>query len=82
MLASVQGTLKFTTESLDNKNLRSKERAAWRDQCNAISSIHDSTKMFKILSKDPAQTVGSLRLPSGEYTASLEAPFEQALPKL
>lgn len=51
-----------------SKNLRIRERTGWRDQRSAINGVHDSAKMFKILSKDPTQSVGSLLLPSGDYT--------------
>lgn len=51
-----------------NKCLRRRERSGWKNQCRAISSMHDSVKMLKVLSKDPTQAVGSLMLPSGDYT--------------
>lgn len=51
-----------------SSNLRRRGRIGWQNQCSSISSVHDSAKMFKILSKDPSQSVGSLLLPSGEYT--------------
>ena len=35
--------------------------------------------MFKILSKDPAQSVGSLLLPSGEYTKNQEETYKHLL---
>lgn len=36
----------------------------------------DSSKMFKILSKDPAQIVDSLKLPSGNFTNTLEESYK------
>lgn len=54
--------------SIYSSNLRKRERKGFQDHCSSINSVHDSAKMFKILSKDPTQTVGSLLLPTGEYT--------------
>ncbi len=51
--------------------LKKKSRVCWKEQCSSINSLHDSAKMFKILSEDPIQMVGSLRLPSGEFTETL-----------
>lgn len=56
--------------------LKKKERVGWKMQCSAIDNLRDSSKMFKILSKDPVQLVGSLQLPSGEYTETLDETYK------
>lgn len=55
--------------------LKKKERVGWKEQCSAIDNLRDSAKMFKILSKDPVQLVGSLQLPSGNYTDTLDETY-------
>lgn len=62
-----------------SKNLRVRERTGWRNQCSAISGVHDSAKMFKILSKDPGRTIGSLLLPSGAYTKDQNETYQHLL---
>lgn len=62
-----------------NKGPRLRERIGWKNQCSEINNIHDSAKMFKILSKNPTQSVGSLILPSGDYTKNLEETYTHLL---
>lgn len=62
-----------------NKNLRIKERTGWRNQCSAINKVHDASKLFKILSKDPTQIAGSLLLPNGEYTKNQQETYKHLL---
>ncbi len=56
--------------------LSKKEKISWREQCSYVDNLRDQSKMFKILSKDPIQLVGSLQLPSGQYTNTLEEVYE------
>lgn len=67
----------YNLQRIYKNTLKKKERVGWKEQCTAINSLHDSAKIFKILSKDPIQLIGSLQLPSGNYTDTLDETYEQ-----
>lgn len=54
------------------KALRSAERSSWRNMCTSVSSVHEASRLNKILSKTKDFRVNNIRNSNGEYASSDE----------
>ena len=59
--------------------IQSSKRIAWRDFCGQIEGIKPSSRLYRVLSRDPNMQVGMLQLPNGEFTESREAALAHLL---
>lgn len=59
--------------------LRRSKRISDQQLLNSTTSISGTAKLLKSLSKDPMCSIGSLKLPSGEFTDSPEATLRHLL---
>lgn len=62
-----------------DKLLRRKHRSTFQDFCSSVESHNDATKLMKSCAKDPCCSIGSMKLPSGNYTDSPEATLKYLL---
>lgn len=68
-----------TAQKEYNKELRKAQRKKFQEMCNITNSTAATSKLVKSLGKDPHCSVGSLKLPSGEFTNSPESTLSHLL---
>ncbi len=55
------------------KNLIQKSKQkSWRDFCEEIEGVKPSSRLNRVLTKDPTVQIGMMELPNGDYTESRE----------
>ena len=52
-----------------NRSIRRAKKDSWRNFCAEIEGHHNSSRLFKMLSKDPLNKIGTLETPEGRHTA-------------
>ncbi|XP_071051862.1 uncharacterized protein [Onthophagus taurus] len=58
------------------KNIRKAKRESWRRFCEGVKDTPSSARIHKILARNPAPPLGSLRRPDGSFTDSSRASLE------
>lgn len=66
-------------QRLYNKAVRRSKRVKFQQFCNTVSSTSGTSRLFKSLSKNSSNPLGSLKLPSGEFTDTPEATLQHLL---
>lgn len=53
-----------------NTQIRKAKKDSWRKHCQEVENTTEAARLQKILSKDPANPVGTIKKPNGNYTSS------------
>ena len=75
----VKVAIRRKAQSNYNKLLKRNKRTKFQQFCNSVETISGASRLFKSLSSDPACSIGTLKLPSGEFTDSPEATLHHLL---
>lgn len=59
-----------------NKQIRRAKRESWERFCEGIEDVPGSARIHKILSREPAKELGSLKRPNGSFTESRKETLE------
>lgn len=68
-----------STQKLYNKAIRKNQRSLLKQAYTAVKSTSASALLVKSLAKDPCCSIGTLKLPSGEYTEDASATLKHLL---
>ena len=75
----VKVAIRSKAQSNYNKLLKKHKRTKFQQFCNSVETISGASRLFKSLSSDPACSIGTLKVPSGEFTDSPEATLHHLL---
>ncbi|XP_030746166.1 uncharacterized protein LOC115874994 [Sitophilus oryzae] len=65
-----------TTLAEYNKEIRRAKRESWRRFCGSLVDLPQSTRIHKILSKEPVNELGTIQRPDGNFTESRKETLE------